>query len=239
LAGAKARGLLMAGRVSVVVPAYNAGAFLAAALDSVFAQDCPAHEVIVVNDGSTDNTAEVIAGYVGKVRVVSQANLGIAGARNAGLAGLTGDLVAFLDADDLWPANSLSARAAVLAAHPDIGFVFGGVEQFLSPELLTGGGPQPACPPGIRPAPCAGACLIRRDLFRSVGLFRDDLAIGETIDWIGRARDAGIEERQIDTLVMRRRIHADNTTRRHAVRRNDYLHVLKARLNRRRQAIAV
>jgi glycosyltransferase involved in cell wall biosynthesis len=228
----------MAGRVSVVVPAYNAGAFLAAALDSVFAQDLPVHEVIVVNDGSTDDTAEVIARYRREIRVLSQANRGAARARNAGLARSTGDLVAFLDADDLWPENSLSSRAAVLAAHPGVGFVFGGVEQFLSPELLAAGGPRPACPTGVRPAPFAGACLIRRDVFRAVGVFRDDLAIGETIDWIGRVRDAGIEERHIDTLVMWRRIHADNTTRRLALRRNDYLHVLKAGLNRRRQAIA-
>jgi glycosyltransferase involved in cell wall biosynthesis len=227
----------MTGRVSVVVPAYNAGAFLAAALDSVFAQDRPAHEVIVVNDGSTDDTAEVIARYRSAIRVISQSNLGIAGARNTGLAGSTGDLVAFLDADDLWPENSLSARAAALAAHPEAEFVFGGVEHFLSPELLAAGGPLPACPPGIRPAPFAGACLIRRNAFRDAGVFREDLAIGETIDWIARARDARIEERRIDTLVMRRRIHANNTTRRHGAWRDDYLHVLKASLNRRRQAV--
>lgn len=227
----------MTGRVSVIIPAYNAGLFLTAALDSVFAQDHPLHEVIVVNDGSTDDTAAVIARYCGDIRVVCQTNLGTARARNTGLANATGDLIAFLDADDLWPENSLSVRAAELAAHPEAGFVFGGVEQFLSPELIAAGGPLPPFPPGVRAAPFTGACLIRRGVFRDVGMFREDRSISEAFDWIARARDLKVAERSIDTLVMRRRIHGNNATRRHAGRRDEYLHALKASLDRRRQAI--
>lgn len=95
-------GLGMAPLVSVIIPAFNAARFLAEAIDSVLAQDYPALDIIVVDDGSTDATRAIIDGYGERVRAISQPNGGCGAARNAGLRAARGQYVAFLDADDVW-----------------------------------------------------------------------------------------------------------------------------------------
>lgn len=110
--------------MSVIVPAYNAAAYVAEAVDSVLAQDYAQVEVIVVNDGSKDNTLDVLRGYGDRIRVIDQANAGPPRARNAGLAEVRGEFVAFLDADDIWLPTKLSAQVAHLRANPDVGTVF-------------------------------------------------------------------------------------------------------------------
>jgi hypothetical protein len=117
----------MAPRVSVVLPAYNLARFLARAIDSALAQDWPAEalEVIVVDDGSTDETPAVLAGYGERIRAIRQANGGLVRAVDRGLAEVTGDYVALLDADDEWPADRLSRQIAFLEAHPHVGLVHG------------------------------------------------------------------------------------------------------------------
>jgi len=117
-------------RVSVVVPAYNLARFLPAALDSALAQDWPtdALEVIVVDDGSTDGTAAVLASYAGRVRAIRQANGGLVAAVDRGLAAATGDYVALLDADDEWPRDRVRRQVEHLEAHPAVGLVHGDME---------------------------------------------------------------------------------------------------------------
>jgi glycosyltransferase involved in cell wall biosynthesis len=88
--------------VSVVIPAYNYARYLPIAIDSVLKQDYPHYEIIVVDDGSTDNTAEVVAGYGNKVRYIHQKNAGLPAARNTGIKAAGFDFVGFLDADDQW-----------------------------------------------------------------------------------------------------------------------------------------
>jgi glycosyltransferase involved in cell wall biosynthesis len=114
----------VAGLASVIIPAYNAACFVAEAIDSVLAQDYPEVEIVVVNDGSKDNTLDVLRGYGDRIRVIDQANAGPPRARNAALAAVRGEFVAFLDADDIWLPTKLSAQIAHLRAHPDVGTVF-------------------------------------------------------------------------------------------------------------------
>jgi glycosyl transferase family 2 len=104
---------------SVVIPTYNRAALLSEALDSVFAQDIPSLEAVVVDDGSTDGTAGVAAAYGGRVRYLRQANRGPAAARNAGVALAAGELIAFLDSDDLWLPGKLAAELEILARLPE------------------------------------------------------------------------------------------------------------------------
>jgi glycosyltransferase involved in cell wall biosynthesis len=99
--------------VSVVIPAYNAEAYLREALDSVFAQTRPPDEVVVVDDGSTDRTSEVAASYGDRVRLLRQPNRGEAAARNAGVLAARGALIAFLDADDTWLPRYLESQLRV------------------------------------------------------------------------------------------------------------------------------
>jgi glycosyltransferase involved in cell wall biosynthesis len=114
--------------VSVVIPTYNRAREVSAAIDSALAQTRPALEVIVVDDGSTDETMEVLARYGETIRVVRQANQGVSAARNAGIAAARGDLLAFLDSDDAWLPQSLELRAARIEADPELGLVHCGVD---------------------------------------------------------------------------------------------------------------
>lgn len=107
---------------SVVIPVYNGEKFIARAIESVLAQTVPALEIIVVNDGSKDGTAAVLAGFGDLIRVVSIPNGGVSNARNTGIKVARGDFVAFLDADDVWVANKLAEQLAAFARHPEVGF---------------------------------------------------------------------------------------------------------------------
>jgi glycosyltransferase involved in cell wall biosynthesis len=112
-------------RFSVVIPAYNAEAFLARAIDSVLAQTWPAEEIIVVDDGSSDASAEVAARYGGPVRVLRQANAGVSAARNTGAGAATGDWLAFLDADDWYYPDRLQWHAEWIAQDGKLDFLTG------------------------------------------------------------------------------------------------------------------
>jgi glycosyltransferase involved in cell wall biosynthesis len=109
--------------VSVVIPAYNYGHFVAEAVDSALAQTYANREVIVVDDGSTDDTRKRLAAYGDRVRYLYQENRGLAAARNAGIRAARGEYVALLDADDVWHPQKLELQMAYLAAHPEVGLL--------------------------------------------------------------------------------------------------------------------
>lgn len=113
--------------ISVVIPTYNYGGYIARAIESCLAQTHPQVEIIVVDDGSTDDTAAVVQGYVGqhpgKIRYLPQANQGVSAARNRGVEVATGVFLAFLDADDRLTPEALATRLAVFRVHPDVGIV--------------------------------------------------------------------------------------------------------------------
>jgi glycosyltransferase involved in cell wall biosynthesis len=109
--------------VSVLIPAYNVECYLAAALDSALAQTYENVEIVVVNDGSTDRTADVVAPYRDRIVYVEQENRGLAGARNSAIRAASGSVFALLDADDLWMPERLSRIVPILAARPEIGMV--------------------------------------------------------------------------------------------------------------------
>jgi len=124
-------------RFSVVIPAYNAAATLARAIESVRAQSWPAHEIIVVDDGSTDATAEV-AGRFDGVRLIRQKNSGVSVARNAGAAAATGDWLAFLDADDWYAPDRIRLHAEWIAADPTLDCLTGDYEYRDEAGVLLG-----------------------------------------------------------------------------------------------------
>lgn len=115
-------------KFSVIIPNYNNGATLKRAIDSVLTQSWPPHEVIVIDDGSTDNSRAVAEAFGDKVRYVFQTNAGVSAARNNGARLATGDWLAFLDADDIYMTNRLEAHASWLAREPDLDFLFGDQE---------------------------------------------------------------------------------------------------------------
>lgn len=112
-------------RFSVIIPAYNAAATIAGAVDSVLAQSDPVYEVIVVNDCSTDDTEALLTRFGNRIICISnRGNKGPSGARNTGIRQATGDFIAFLDADDVWHPDKLRLMAGILSQRPEIGFLF-------------------------------------------------------------------------------------------------------------------
>ncbi|VAW79154.1 hypothetical protein MNBD_GAMMA15-200 [hydrothermal vent metagenome] len=110
--------------VSVVIPTYNRARLLTAAIDSALAQDYPATEILVIDDGSTDHTADLVAGYGEKVRYFQQANRGAGAARNFGIQQARGEFIAFLDSDDMWRPDKLTLQVSIMNARPDVAMLF-------------------------------------------------------------------------------------------------------------------
>ena len=189
-------------------------------------------DVIVVDDGSTDDSAEVAAGMTG-IQVIRQAHTGIAAARNRGVEQASGQLLAFLDADDVWTDGSVRARLdGRVAARAEC--VFGLVEEFVSPDLDGDAAARIQAARAPLPARMAGSMLIQRAAFQRVGLFDERLTIGETLDWVARAEECGVTTAAIDVVVLRRRLHANNTVTRERQRQGDYLHALRMAIHRRK-----
>jgi len=220
--------------VDVVIPAYNAQAYLDEALDSVLAQ-CPLiGKVIVVDDGSSDATASVAAARGAPVELVSlPRNRGISAARNAGLARCDADFVAFLDADDRWLPGKLAAQIAALTTAPEAALAICLVRPFADPALPDAEraallAQQPAEYEGWLPS----ALIARRSLFLQAGAFAEDLRLGETIDWFSRVRAYG--HVAVPKVLVERRMHRNNTTRLAEAARLDYLRAARRHLVRQR-----
>jgi len=185
-------------RISVVIPVYNAEELIPLAIESVLTQTVPPHEIIVVDDGSTDNTWKAVRRYHPKVRYLYQENAGPSVARNTGIEAATGEWVAFVDSDDRWLPQKIERDLEVLRTETSVVWlasnhflrVFGSEHQFprcdLSrvDDLLRGGGVFPS----FVEAACAGlgwdpvGLLIRRDVLLEAGGFRPGLNYGEDLD---------------------------------------------------------
>ncbi len=221
--------------VSVIIPAFNMDRYLAQAIESVLAQTYRATEIIVVDDGSMDGTADVARSFSGTVRYFYQPNGGCGAARNTGVLMAQGSFLAFLDSDDLWRKEKLSKQMEVLQSDGDVDMVFGHVSHFYSEDLDQSTREKLVCPARKMPGYIAGTLLIRREAFLRVGLFDDHLQVGEFLDWYGKAKDEGFKNVMLPEEVMKRRIHSGNlvTLKRHS--HTDYIRVLRAALDRRRQ----
>jgi glycosyltransferase involved in cell wall biosynthesis len=223
------------GTVSVVIPVYNGERSLAEALQSVFDQTSLPTEVIVVDDGSTDGTAAVVRKFGSAIQYVYHSRAGQGASRNRGVAMAHGEFLSFLDADDLWVKEKLSLQKERFVHQPDLDMVFGLVQQFISPELSETVRNKLVCPPDPMPGYVPGAMLVKRESFLRVGYFETWQRIGEFVDWIMRAQEMKLKSFMLDTVVLKRRLHEENIGRKEQQFQTDYVRVLKAALDRRRQ----
>ena len=205
-------------RVSVVIPTYNYARYVPEAIDSVLAQSFEELEVIVVDDGSTDQTAEILRAFGGQLHDIRQEHRGLSAARNTGIRAARGQYVAFLDSDDLWLPDKVSLQVARLDAKPEVGLVYGETLFFddSSPATLTLHSHFAPHPSGrilswlvrgnVIPSPTP---MVRRELFERVGLFDEMLSACEDWDmWIRIARVCEIA--YVHRVLAKKRQHQEN-----------------------------
>jgi glycosyltransferase involved in cell wall biosynthesis len=221
--------------ISVIVPVHNGDKFLGDALASIFAQDYRPIEVIVVDDGSSDGTGAIARSYP-EVRYFYEQKQGPAVARNTGIDNCRGELIAFLDADDLWLSNKLSVQAAYLTKYPEVGYVCGRMKNYLEPGMT--------CPTWVEPGELLQACdaiqlgtmLARRSLFETAGKFNPTYLQGEDLEWFCRVKESGIPVGNIAETVLLRRIHESNVSQNHSDQAKRRLRMLKESIDRKRGA---
>jgi glycosyltransferase involved in cell wall biosynthesis len=203
--------------VSVIIPAYNHRDFIVAAVESVLGQTFTDFELIVVDDGSPDDTAAVLAPFAAQLRLIRQANAGQAAARNRGLAAAEGEFVAFLDDDDYWPADKLARHVALLRDDPAAVLVYGvaaafGAKTFLSPDAEGPAGDVSERLLEWNFIMSPGSTLMRTDAVRQVGGF--DASIWGADDWDLYLKLAKLGTFRFDpAIALHYRLHENNASR--------------------------
>ena len=212
--------------VSVVIPVFNAERYLGAALASVFAQSYGHLEVLVVDDGSTDGSAEIArASSDPRCRLIPQAHAGAAAARNRGVTASRGALLSFLDADDVWMPGKTARQVDVLTRDAAVDMVFG--------HYVTLDADGVAAPQTPAPGMSMGTMTIRRERCVEVGPFCTEWRVGEFIEWYARAEDAGLRRVMLPDVMLGRREHDANLTGASRDARVDYARILRQVAQRR------
>lgn len=204
--------------VSAVIPTYNYARYVAGAVESVLAQSFDDLEIVVVDDGSTDETADTLHPFLDRIRYIRQEHRGLAAARNTGIRVARGPYVAFLDSDDLWLPEKVSVQSARLDDDPAVGLVYGEAALFAetSPGTATLHSYWAHHPSGkilpwlvrqnVVPSPTP---MVRRELFDQVGPFDETLSACE--DWDMWIRIAQVSEfAYVDRVLAKYRVHAAN-----------------------------
>lgn len=219
-------------KISVIIPAYNAEKYLAEAVASVRSQNWRDEmEIIIIDDGSVDGTVSV-ARVTGDL-VLSKRRGGAASARNMGIRNSSGELLFFLDADDLVTNEALERLYEPMLTDKEVIAVFGRAQDFISPELSE----EQRSRLQVRREPYGGVlpgcALIRREAFERIGLFEESLKTGETVAWQMRLREAKMPVVTVDYVALRRRLHLTNTGR-VSIRQEmkDYAAILRERMRK-------
>jgi len=206
--------------VSIIMPAFNVAPYVGAAIRSALAQTFTDFELIVVDDGSKDETAgivQTIAAEDGRVRLVQQANRGLAGARNTALRAARGEMFALLDSDDMWEPEFLAAQVAILEAHPDVDIVTGNGWYLDGPRHGQLARPYP----DPRPDPVLASIIgdewsvfimsvFRRGVYTGIGPFDETMRSNEDYDFWLRAAMAGFVFRRNHRPLGHYRIRPDS-----------------------------
>ena len=203
--------------VTVLIPTFNRSAFLRESLESILAQTRPAHEIIIINDGSTDDTLEQLKAYEGRVRVLSKSNAGKSAALNFGLKHVTGDLVWIFDDDDLAAPNALETLVGLLQANPEADMAYGRHERFAvdgSGEVrLLGTGYWTNCESDEFLTATLDdmfahqqGMVVRKDLYDRVGAFDESLVRSQDYDMLIRLARVGTPV-STEEFVFQQRVH--------------------------------
>lgn len=204
--------------ISIIIPCYNQSQYLYHALESVFIQGLDDFEIIVINDGSTDVPLAFYEELTQDKRVIliNQTNQGVAAARNAGLLKASKEYIAFLDADDIWlPGKIKQQLQAREYWHADM--IFTHIERFISPEFINNDLQYYSIPNKITPGICSSTLLITQEAFAQAGTFNERLKVGEFTSWYLKARACAIKEYVLEPVLVRHRLHDQNTSCRNQI----------------------
>ena len=216
--------------ISCIVPVYNGERYVKEALDSILAQTYRLLEIIVVDDGSTDRTVELLANYGEQIRYLEQPHVGPAAARNLGVGTAQGEFIAFLDADDLWHPEKLARQMARFRDCPDINLCFACFQNFWTRELAEEEKRYQGHPMS-QPLSAYSICslLAPHTAFERFGNFDNDLRGNENMHWFLHAAERGAVIEVLPDVLMYRRIHPHNRSRRGNVKNVDlFFPILKA-----------
>ena len=221
--------------VSVIIPVYNGENFIVGAIENVINQQYQPLEIIVVDDGSTDQTANIVSQFKAQVKYVYQNNSGPASARNKGIKLSQGNIIAFLDTDDLWSENKLAIQLDYLAQNPNCSIVQGLIQQMELTRFSETELPffekvhQPYQYINI------GSAIYRKSVFDQVGLFDEKMTYGEDVDWFFRAWENGISKAVLKEVNLFYRKHQQSMTVGKKLVEVGFIKIFKKHLDRCRQ----
>jgi glycosyltransferase involved in cell wall biosynthesis len=175
--------------ISVIISVYNAERYLSESLDSVLNQSMPAKEIIVINDGSTDQTINILKSYGKKIKLIDRENKGVPYSVNEGLSEVKQPWIAFNDGDDIWSQNKLELQYNYLLEHKDLRILFGMMRQFISPELSEEDKASIYVPNSPEKALIRPAMLAHQSVFEDYGLFNPTLKAGDFIEWFQKIKE--------------------------------------------------
>lgn len=196
---------------SIIIPFYNAELFLGEAIESVLEQSYQALEIIAIDDGSTDKSADIARSY-SRVRYFKQANLGPAAARNHGIRVAKADFIGFHDADDICEKERFKLQMELMQQNQNLEVTYCRIKNFVEPGADVANFLQT---PQIMQARMGfiSAGLMKKSVFDRVGLFNEKIRIGEDIDWIVRADNKNICSCSLLEILIRRRLHENNISK--------------------------
>lgn len=216
--------------LSVVIPMYNGARFIEPALDSVIDQPVPVTEIIVIDDGSSDDGADLAARHRSRPTVYRQENRGPAATRNRGVQTAQTPFVTFIDQDDLWSEDKLVKQFAAFEEEPDLMTCFGRIDFFWEDpdceEARTFDGHHRT---NAVEGYVTTTMLARKEAFEKVGMFDENLTFADSIDWCTRLKDMGVPSRMLDDVVLYHRMHDTNLTRRRKESTAEILQLLRKR----------
>jgi glycosyltransferase involved in cell wall biosynthesis len=219
--------------VSVIVPVYNGERYLSAAFDSIFAQYYRPIEVIVVDDGSVDNSAHIVRSYK-DIQYIYQFNQGHGKAKNTGIAASRGEFIAFLDADDVWAPNKLSLQVDHLINNPHVGYALCKMQFLLETGVHMPSGLHKEHLLETPSAYIPSALVVRTSVIKQIGMFDPRYRHSNDSDWFFRAHDAGIVMTILPEILLYKRIHSSNLSHEIQTMSSELLRVIKTSVSRKR-----
>ena len=220
--------------VSVIIPVYNGSRYLTEALDSVVQQTYQPIEIIVIDDGSTDNSVNIVRSYK-QVRFTYQSNQGVAVARNVGISQARGEFIALLDQDDRWTPNKLSVQINYLLEHENIGYTLAKMRVFLEAGTEKPSWLKAEYISEDISGYILGALVVRKPILEKVGEFNPNYKFGNDSDWFFRAKDAGIPMAILPETLLYKRVHSANESHKIEAMTTDMLQLVRSSIQRKRE----